>query len=108
MGPELEQLCHDLIDRFPSGSFDLLDAYARILPVVIIARLLGIPEARADDLLLWSNAMVSMYQAGRTRAMEDAAITATNAFTAFITDYIVEKRRRPADDLITELIAAEE
>ena len=108
MGPEIEQLCHDLIDRFPSGPFDLLDAYARLLPVVIIARLLGVPEDRTEDLLHWSNAMVSMYQAGRTRAVEDAAIAATKAFTAFITDYIVEKRQHPADDLITQLLAAEE
>ncbi len=50
--------------------------------------------------------MVGMYQARRTRADEDAAIAATNAFTTFIRDYIAEKRRRPADDLITELIAA--
>ena len=36
-------LCHELIDAFPDGDFDLLDAYARPLPVTIIARLLGVP-----------------------------------------------------------------
>lgn len=108
LGPEIESLAHTLIDRFPDGPFDLLDAYARPIPVIIIARLLGVPEEGADDLLRWSNAMVGMYQARRTRADEDAAIAATNAFTAFIRDYITEKRRRPADDLISELIAAEE
>jgi cytochrome P450 len=108
LGPEIEVLCHQLIDRFPSGSFDLLDSYARIIPVVIIARLLGVPETRADDLLIWSNAMVSMYQARRTRAIEDAAIAATAAFTAFLTGYIAQKRLAPVDDLLSELIAAEE
>jgi len=108
LAPDIETLAHDLIDRFPAGPFDLLDAYARPIPVIIIARLLGVPEDRADDLLQWSNAMVGMYQARRTRADEEAAITATNAFTAFIRDYIAAKRRRPADDLISELIAAEE
>ena len=108
LGPEITQLCHDLIDRFPAGPFDLLDAYARPIPVTIIARLLGVPEDRADDLLAWSNAMVSMYQARRTPAIEAAAIAATTAFTAFLTDYIAQKRKAPADDLISELIAAEE
>ncbi len=107
LGPEIEVLCNDLIDRFPTGPFDLLDAYARPIPVIIIARLLGVPEDRADDLLVWSNAMVSMYQARRTRAIEEAAIAATNAFSAFLTGYIAEKRKAPADDLISELIAAE-
>ena len=108
LGPEVETLCHSLIDRFPPGDFDLLDAYARPIPVIIIARLLGVPEDRADDLLAWSNAMVAMYQARRTRAIEDAAIAATTAFAAFLTDYIARKRHAPADDLISELIAAEE
>lgn len=108
LGPEIEALCHSLIDQFPTGGFDLLDRFARPIPVIIIARLLGVPEGRADDLLVWSNAMVAMYQARRTPAIEAAAIAATNAFTAFLTDYIGQKRSSPADDLISELIAAEE
>lgn len=106
--PEIESLCHDLIDGFPEGPFDLLETYARIVPVVIIARLLGVPEDRSDDLLKWSNAMVAMYQANRTRVIEDAAVEATLAFRAFITAYIDARRSSPADDLISELIAAEE
>ena len=51
MGPEIEALCDRLIDGFPEGPFDLLDAYGRIIPVIVIARLLGVPEERADDLL---------------------------------------------------------
>lgn len=106
--PEIAALCHALIDRFPDGPFDLIPAYCTRVPVVIIARLLGVPETRADDLLAWSNAMVGMYQARRTRALEDRAVAATRAFVAFLGDYIEERRRRPADDLITHLIAAEE
>ncbi|MDG1407525.1 MAG: cytochrome P450 [Octadecabacter sp.] len=106
--PEIEALCHDLIDQFPSGDFDLLTAYARTVPVVIIARLLGVPESRADDLLNWSNAMVAMYVTGRTRATEDRAIAATQAFVAFMRQHIEDRRTAPADDLITQLIAATE
>jgi cytochrome P450 len=108
LGPEIEALSHKLIDGFPEGAFDLLDAYARIVPVVIICRLLGVPEARGDDLLRWSNAMVAMYQARRTRAVEDAAIAATEEFVAFMRGYVDEKRKTPGDDLMTQLIAAEE
>ena len=106
--PEIEALCHDLIDQFPSGDFDLLTAYARTVPVVIIARLLGVPESRADDLLNWSNAMVAMYITGRTRTTEDRAIAATQAFVAFMRQHIEDRRTAPADDLITQLIAATE
>jgi cytochrome P450 len=108
MAPEVEALAHDLIDRFPEDPFDLLDAFCRPIPVIVIARLLGVPEAMADDLLRWSNAMVMMYQAGRTRAQEDAAVAATIEFTEFMRGYIERRRGEPRDDLISALIAAEE
>ena len=73
LGPEIETLCHDLIDGFQSGPVDLLPTYAQRIPVIVIARLLGVPETMADQLLAWSNAMVGMYQARRDRVMEDAA-----------------------------------
>ncbi|MEO9863411.1 MAG: cytochrome P450 [Yoonia sp.] len=106
LGPEIEALSHHLIDQFPEGPFDLLDAFAKPLPVIIIARLLGVPEEDADQLLIWSNAMVAMYQAGRTRQIEDDASRAALDFTAYLQDVIAAKRKAPADDLISTLIAA--
>jgi cytochrome P450 len=107
LGPEIAALANELVDAVPSGTFDLLQTFAQPLPVRIIARLLGVPEEMAPDLLRWSNAMVGMYMAGRTRATEDRAVAATVAFTAFLRGYVEERRRRPSDDLITQLIAAE-
>jgi cytochrome P450 len=108
LAPEIAALTHDLIDAFPEGSFDLLDAFCRPIPVIVIARLLGVPEAMAPELLRWSNAMVMMYQAGRGRADEDAAVAATIEFVAFMRSYIDRRRSDPRDDLISALIAAEE
>jgi unspecific monooxygenase len=107
LGPDITQLSHDLIDAFPEGDFDLLRHFGQKLPVIIIARLLGVPESMADDLLRWSNAMVGMYMAGRTRDTEDRAVAATEAFVAFLRGYIDARRADPRDDLITHLIAAE-
>lgn len=107
--PEIETLCHQLIDAFPTDRpFDLIPAFARTIPVVIICRLLGVPEERGDQLLDWSNAMVAMYQARRTPEIEEAASRAALDFAEFMRGYIAEKRHHPADDLITHLIAAEE
>lgn len=107
LAPDVTALAEELVAAFPPGEFDLLTAFAQPLPVRIIARLLGVPESMAPDLLRWSNAMVAMYMAGRTRAMEDRAVAATEAFVAFMRSYVEERRARPADDLITQLIAAE-
>ncbi|MGR3491474.1 MAG: cytochrome P450 [Shimia sp.] len=108
LGPEIEALADELVADFPDGPFDLLNAYARPLPVRIIARLLGVPEEMAPDLLRWSNAMVAMYQVGRTRGVEVVANQAAQDFADFLRGYVSEKRAHPADDLITHLIAAEE
>ncbi len=108
LAPSIEQLCHDLIDRFPQGTFDLLDAYCSQVPVITICRLLGVPENMAPDLLRWSHDMVAMYQASRTPETELAAARAAADFTAFLESYIAARRDDPKDDLITRLIAAEE
>ncbi len=108
LAPEIDVLCHQLIDAFPPNRVDLLPAYAQKIPVIIIARLLGVPEGMADQLLVWSNAMVGMYQAGRTIADEDAAVRASAEFAGFMRGYVEKRRSTPADDLITHLIAAEE
>ncbi len=79
LGPEITQLSNDLIDALPADEFDLLPTFAQKLPVIIIARLLGVPESMSDDLLRWSNAMVGMYMANRSPAAEDRAIAASCA-----------------------------
>jgi len=105
--PEIAALSHQLIDAFPTGGCDLLRHFGQKLPVVIIARLLGVPEDMSDQLLRWSNAMVGMYMAGRTRAAEDRANTAAQEFSDFLRAYVDARRADPRDDLITHLIAAE-
>jgi len=107
--PRVEALANDLINRFPASEpFDLIPAYATPLPITIIAEMLGVPVEMGPQLLDWSHAMVAMYTLGRTRATEDAADSAARAFSDFLRDYIGERRRRPGDDLLSVLIAAQE
>lgn len=107
--PRVEALANDLIDGFEAdGQVDLLSRFATPIPVIVIAELLGVPTDMADRLLDWSHRMVAMYQFNRTRETEDDAVAATQAFTGFMRGYVDERRRRPADDLISHLIAAEE
>lgn len=109
LAPEIEKLCHELIDAFPPDApFDLLPSYCTPIPVRIICRLLGVPEEMAPDLLAWSSAMVAMYQARRTREIELRAASAATEFCEFMRGHVETRRSTPADDLITHLIAAEE
>jgi len=109
LAPGIAALAHELIDEFPKDeAFDLLPAFAEKLPVIVIARFLGVPEAMAGQLPAWSHAMVAMYQAGRDRTTEERADAAAREFSAFLSDYIEQRRARPGDDLISHLIAAGE
>jgi cytochrome P450 len=109
MRPEITKLCNELIDGFANkDEVDLLAEYATPIPINIICRLLGVPVDVAPKLLAWSHDMVCMYQARRDRALEDAAVKATVEFTEFMRAYVSERRKSPGDDLLSELIHAEE
>ena len=107
--PDIEEITADLLSTLPRDEpFDLIPTFCQPLPVRVIARLLGVPESLAPELLGWSRDMVAMYQTGVTTEVETQAGVAAQEFTDFMRGYIDERRSAPADDLITELIAAEE
>lgn len=103
--PVITNLSNSLIDRFESeNQVELLAAFATPIPVIVICDLLGVPSDMSDQLLAWSHDMVAMYQARRNRAIEDAAVSATLAFSDFMRGYIAERRKSPRADLLSELI----
>lgn len=87
--PVLQQLCHDLIDSLSAeASADLISQYAQIIPVHMIATMIGVPTEDCHQLLEWSHKMVAMYQHNRDRAIEDGAVEATQQFSAYIREHI--------------------
>jgi cytochrome P450 len=109
MRPKLVVLCDQLIDdMLAQGQCDLLAAYGTPIPVIAIAQLLGVPTEMKDPLLSWSHSMVQMYMLGHTREQELEAVRATQEFVAYLRNLVNERRAKPANDLITILIDAEE
>ncbi|MBM7049502.1 MULTISPECIES: cytochrome P450 [Rhizobium] len=108
MKPELAELANRLIDGFEKdGEVELLSAFADIIPVTMIARMIGIPEEMGPQLLKWSHAYVRMYMFGRTAADEDAADQAAKEFADYVKTVIRERRANPRDDLLTHMITTE-
>lgn len=104
--PRIESLAHELIDRFPDGEpLDLLPAFATPIPLVIICELLGVPAEESENLLEWSHAMCGMYVPHRTRAVEDAANAAAQAFHDFLTAHVARHNAAGSDDLLSSLIS---
>jgi unspecific monooxygenase len=108
MKPEIAELANQLIDRFEHrGEVELLSAFADIIPVTMIARMIGIPEEMGPQLLKWSHAYVRMYMFGRTRGDEYAADQAAKEFADYVKSVIAERRANPRDDLLTHMITTE-
>ena len=105
--PRITGLATDLARGLREGD-DLIQTYCTPIPITIIAELLGVPAEMAPQLLDWSHRMVAMYQARRDRAVEDDAVAATEAFTAWMHGLIERRRQAMGDDLLSTLIAAEE
>ncbi|MDA9703144.1 cytochrome P450, partial [Paracoccaceae bacterium] len=105
---DIHTLCTKLLDNINDYETDLIESYAKQVPVITIARLLGIPEEMSGQLLKWSNSMVAVYQANISKEGKDLANQSSKEFFEYIKKYVAERRSKPADDLITHLINAEE
>lgn len=104
--PQVESAATALLDQaLVKGTFDLLEDFAVPLPVMVIADLLGVPEADRPRLRPWSNAIVAMYELEHTPAQETAAIQAATEFWEYLRWLATERRRQPQDDLVSALAA---
>lgn len=100
------QLVDDLVERSGgSEPVDLLSGMAEQLPVAVIAELLGVPEGDRPLLRPWSNAIVKMYEYGRTTDTEDAAERAADEFVAYLRGLAAERRTHPGEDLVSHLVS---
>ena len=107
--PGVQALADELLDRIDgAGRFDVLADYAEPLPVAVIAELLGVPASDRHLLRPWSQAIVRMYEYGRGRAVEEAAVAASREFAAYMRELAAERRAAPRDDLVSHLVAVEE
>ncbi|EHJ99592.1 MULTISPECIES: cytochrome P450 [Rhizobium/Agrobacterium group] len=108
MKPEIEELANRLIDAFEgNGETELLSSYADIIPVTMIARMIGIPEEMGPQLLKWSHAYVGMYMFKRTPEDELLADRAAHEFSDYVRSVIAERRAEPKDDLLSHMIHTE-
>ena len=103
--PPIRERCRRLIDAFAArGQAELVGDFAALLPMWVISRLLGVPDADRDELRRLADVMVhredgtrGVPAAGKEAAADSYAISASPR----------RARRRPGDDLHSLLLAAE-
>jgi len=92
----------ELIDGFSGrGSADLVRELTFDFPVQVIARILGLPRTDFPVFQRWAVEITSV------AANWDRGVAASAALRDYFADVLAERRRRPADDLISDLVVAE-
>jgi pimeloyl-[acyl-carrier protein] synthase len=107
--PRIESITADLVDRLASESeVDLISRFAYPLPVIVIAEMLGVPVQDRAQFQEWSAVVVRGLDPFVDPETQEAIFDAREALAGYLRGIIVQRRREPADDLITAMIAARE
>jgi cytochrome P450 len=110
MRPRIQQIVDETLDRIiPTGKMDLIEDYAFRLPVTIICDMLGIPEEHREVFYTSSRDGGRLLDPVPLTPDEIKQGNASNAMAAMYFQQLFELRRKtPGDDLITQLVQAEE
>jgi cytochrome P450 len=90
------------------GEVDLIADYALPLPAQIISEMLGVPEADNSQLREWSQILVRNLEPSVTEEERQSMEVAVRAMLDYLEALVVDKRKHPSSDIITDLILAEE
>lgn len=104
MEAEVKTLVDELLDSLAGQEIiDITASFTIPLPVYIISRLMGIPEARKDDFKRWSDALTGTAEASTLQdRMPDIMEMAE-----FFQSIIPQRKQNPGDDLISKVVTAD-
>jgi len=104
--PAIRAIADSLLDQLgsagPGATVDLIEGYAYPLPFGVIGELLGIPPADRPQLHAWFQVLLT----GWSGDPPAAAVDASDGIVAYLRELVDSKRRSPADDLVSVLVAA--
>lgn len=107
--PHVQALVDGLLDAVAAdGRLDVIHDLAFPLPFAVISEMLGMPEADRDQLRSWSHTLVKTLEPLSTAEDVPELLAASDSMIEHVTAAIEWKRRTPADDLLSAMIAAEE
>ncbi|GAA2833240.1 cytochrome P450 family protein [Crossiella cryophila] len=101
MRPMIQAETARLLDRIAvQGGGDVLADLAFPLPLKVIGELLGVPEAGRHDFDGWTTTLIAPDPDD-----PGAAVKAIGNMQAFLVHLVAEKRKQPAEDLLSALVS---
>jgi cytochrome P450 len=108
---EWEKRAREIVDecmRSIGDGFDVIEGLAVPLPVTVIAEMLGIEPERRRDFKRWSDTVIhNASGGGRADPFGPVVLDAIGEMTRYVVRIARQRRRRPADDLISLLVSGE-
>lgn len=101
--PATQEICRELLDRI--GDADACDGavdYAQHVPVKVIAKMLGVPEADGDQFRVWIHELLEEGPGDL-----DVARRANRDLRDYLGAHIARRRDEPGDDLLGFLLGLE-
>ena len=106
-GPQITATVGELLDAVPAdGSFDLVGGYAAPMPIAVITRLLGIPDADSEEFERYGQAFGSALGGLQSLRHARELFEAQRRLQRIFTDLIEARRVDPGDDVISRLATA--
>lgn len=107
--PRVREVAKRIIDPIEDGEFDLIEHIANPIPTVVIAELLGIDPELHGSFKEWSETLVVVsFSPIREAADVAAADVASECLNDFFMAEIAKRRDALGDDLISDMIRADE
>jgi cytochrome P450 len=107
--PRITELVDSLLDEVAGEpTFDLLEALAFPLPVIVICDLMGVPGGDRDQLKDWSTAASRLLDPDVEGDTLEQGLLSALGLAGYFDQLFEERRRNPQDDLVSGLVAAEE
>jgi cytochrome P450 len=103
--PLVEEVVAETLDRLEGReTFDLMAGVALPIPIDVIARILGVDNTRLVEFRDWSEGVIQSLNPLRTPAQTEHMERASEAIGPFMLGMLEQRRARPADDLVTDMV----
>jgi pimeloyl-[acyl-carrier protein] synthase len=108
LAPRIHQIAAHLLDQIADPTaFEVMEALARPLPMIVMAELLGVPTRDLAQFQTWSRQRARVIEPTMTAREQRLATQAAYELDAYFLGLIAQRQAVPQDDLISALVAAE-
>ena len=104
--PQVERVVDEILGRLDGrAQFDVMADFAILVPIDVIARILGVDDTRLAEFREWSEGVILTLNPFRTPEQTSVLVAAAVALSDYMKELIGARRAEPRDDLVSDMVA---